>query len=497
MHCLKSLLGLLFIALLPLAAAPATRAANPIITTAFSADPSAHVFGGRMYVYPSHDRADAQEFDMTDYHVYSTDDMANWQDHGVILSLAQIPWAKGHLWAPDCNYFRGKYYLYFPADDNGKYDFRIGVAVSRSPAGPFVAEARPIPGASGIDPSIFRDDDGTLYLIWAGGGPVLCKLAPDMKTLAGKPIHVQGCDKFFEGPWLFKRNGLYYLTYPAFQKGGSGLGGNGQNYDYATAKTISGPYAYRGTFTRTDAAQPGAGNIHGSQVEWHGQWYCFYHDFSLSSGDPKSGFKRCVRADLMRFGPDGAIAPLQWTQAGPPKIKNLDPFVRCEAVCLSQSPSPLTPHAVTTEACREGGMDLGSLSDTGWVRYVNADFGHGAKSFTARVATPVGGSRIELHRDRLDGPLLGVCPVPDTGGWQTWRTVTWPVTRASGVHDVFFRFRGSGTGGLFNLSQFRFIQAVPPRRSRGRVGERGHGGGGFVGYTGIGRDGMAAASSAI
>jgi len=142
------------------------RAANPIITTAFSADPSAHVFGNRLYVYPSHDRTDAQEFDMNDYHVYSTDDMANWQDHGVILSLGQIPWAKGHLWAPDCNYFRGKYYLHFPADDNGKYDFKIGVAVSKSPTGPFVAEQHPIAGANGIDPSVFIES-------WARGNPGL------------------------------------------------------------------------------------------------------------------------------------------------------------------------------------------------------------------------------------------------------------------------------------------------------------------------------------
>jgi len=436
------------------------RAANPIITTAFSADPSAHVFGNRLYVYPSHDRTDAQEFDMNDYHVYSTDDMANWQDHGVILSLGQIPWAKGHLWAPDCNYFRGKYYLHFPADDNGKYDFKIGVAVSKSPTGPFVAEQHPIAGANGIDPSVFIDTDGMPYLIWAEGGPKICRLTPDMKALDGVPTSLIGCDKFFEGPWLFRRNNLYYLTYPAFQKGGSGLGGNGQNYDYATAKTIGGPYAYRGTFTRTNPAQPAIGNIHGSQVEWHGHWYCFYHDGSLSLGDPKSGFKRCVRVDLMHFNPDGSIAPLQWTQAGPPPIKTLNPFIRHEAVSLCQSPSPLAPQALTTEPCSEGGLDLGSLSDTGWVKYAGIDFGHGAKSFAARIATPAAQSRIELHLDRLDGPLLGVCPVPNTGGWQTWRTITCPVTRIPGVHAVFFQFRGSRTGGLFNLRWFRFRQAA-------------------------------------
>jgi hypothetical protein len=259
-------------------AAHAVSALNPIITTAYSADPSAHVFGGRMYVYPSHDRNDAQEFDMNDYHVYSTNDMANWQDHGIILSLSKIPWAKAHLWAPDCNYKNGTYYLYFPADADGHYHFKIGVATSQSAAGPFVPEPEPIAGVDGIDPSILLDEDGTPYLIWAAGGPMICRLKPDMKTLDGTPTRLRGCDKFFEGPWLFNREGLYYLTYPAFQKGGSGEGGNGQNYDYAVAKSLFGPYTYKGTFTRSG---PGAGNIHGSQVQWEGRWYCFYHDCSL------------------------------------------------------------------------------------------------------------------------------------------------------------------------------------------------------------------------
>ena len=444
--------------------AQSARAANPIITTTYSADPSAHVFGGRMYVYPSHDRDNAQVFDMTDYHVYSTDDMANWQDHGVILSLDKIPWAKAHLWAPDCGYKNGTYYLYFPADDNGQYDFKIGVATSPSPAGPFVAEPHPIPGVGGIDPSIFIDDDGTPYLIWAGGGPVICKLKSDMKTLDGTPTHLTGCDKFFEGPWIFKRQGLYYLTYPAFQPGGSGLGGNGQNYDYATAPSVLGPYSYKGSFTRTRADQPGAGNIHGSQTEWHGTWYCFYHDFSLSKGDPRSGFKRCVRADVMHFNADGTIAPLLWTATGPPQIKALDPFSRHEAACLDATAGPVGPQSVRTEPCSEGGMDIGSISNGSWVRYATADFGRGARGFAARVASPGVGSRIELHLDRLDGPLIGVCPVPDTGGWQTWRTVTWPIRRVPGVHDLFFRFRGDGTGGLLNVSRFRFLRAVPASR---------------------------------
>ena len=439
-------------------AAQAAMAANPIITTAYSADPSAHVFGNRLYVYPSHNRDDAQEFGMTDYHVYSTEDMTNWQDHGVVLSLSQIPWAKAHLWAPDCGYKDGTYYLYFPADADGHYHFKIGGATSQSTAGPFVAEAQPIPGVDGIDPSIFIDDDGTPYLIWAAGGPMLCHLRPDMKTLAGTPTRLTGCAKFFEGPWLFKRSGLYHLTYPAFLKGGSNDGGNGQNYDYAVATSIFGPYTYRGTFTRTRADQPAAGNIHGSQVQWHGHWYCFYHDCSLSQGDPKSGFKRSVRVDEIHFGPNGIILPLKWTDSGPAPLKNLDPYARCQAVTLAQTAGPGRPESVATEACAEGGEDLGSIRDGSWAEYANADFGSGAQKFIARIASPLEGGKIEIHRDSRTTPPVGVCPVPKTGGWQTWQTVSCALTNTAGVHEIFLVFRGRETGGLFNLQWFEFTK---------------------------------------
>lgn len=460
-HSLKHLLAAVLLCLAAhLLMNQPVQALNPIITTNYSADPSAHVFGGKMYVYPSHDRNDAQEFDMNDYHVYSTDDMANWEDGGVILSLAQIPWAKAHLWAPDCNFYKGRYYLYFPADDTGKYDFKIGAATSASPTGPFVAEPKPIPGANGIDPSVFIDDDGTPYLIWAAGVPTLCKLTPDMKGLSGTPVPLKGCSKFFEGPWLFKRKGLYYLTYPAFQAGGSGDGGSGQNYDYATAKTISGPYTYGGTFTRSRADEPQAGNIHGSQVEWNKVWYCFYHDCSLSNGDPKSGFKRCVKVDLLKFNSDGRLAPLVWTQTGPPKLKNLNPFVPHPAVSLCQSPGPADPLSVQTESCAEGGMDLGSISNGSWVQYANVDFGKGAKTFTARVASPAADSRIELHLDSQAGPLIGTCSAANTGGWQTWKTVTCPVSGAAGVHNLFLTFHAPHPGGLLNLRWFQFGPAA-------------------------------------
>ena len=376
--------------LIAVAAGLTARAANPITNLAFTADPSAHVFNGRLYVYPSHDRNDAKEYDMTDYHVYSTDDLQNWQDHGPVLDLADIPWAKKHLWAPDCAFKDGTYYFYFPANPKTPGPSMVGVATSPSPTSPFKPLDQPIAGVVGIDPAVFADDDGQAYIYWAGAGAQAAKLKANMTELDGPPIKLQGIEHFFEGPWMFKRAGTYYFTYPAVMQGGSGHGGNGQWFDYATSDKPLGPFTYRGHFSRSGDS---GGNIHGSQVEWQGKWYCFYHDFSTSVGDPKRGFKRNMRMDEMTFDPDGGIHELWWTDAGPSATKNLDPFVRCEAECLNASDVPLGPHAVTTERCAAGGVGpvrptrrvLGAVCERGFRRRRGAGFcGAGGVRFGRR-----------------------------------------------------------------------------------------------------------------
>ena len=443
-----------------LACPRAARAANPFVTTAYGADPSAHVFGGRLYVYGSHDRNDAREFDMVDYHVYSTDDLQNWQDHGVVLSLKDVPWAEGHFWAPDCNVKDGVYYFYFPVRPNpaaALHGRPIGVATSRSPAGPFT-DPTPIDGPTGIDPSVFLDDDGTPYLIWAGHGPEIAQLRANMKELDGPATRVLGCDAFFEGPWLFKRAGTYYLTYPALMPHGSGRGGSGQHYDYATSDHVRGPYTYRGTFS----GSRGGGNIHGSQVEWDGVWYCFYHDFSMADKKVKQGFKRGLRLDVLNFGPAGDILPLTWTAAGPPQLKPLDPYRRCEAECLCQTDVPEGPHSVAVDATGDGGQAIGPVRDGDWVRYAGVDFGPaGPAGFAARVATPAGGASLVLRLDSVAGPVVATCPVHYTGGWSAWDTTRCPVHGGAGVHDLFLTVSDAAQGAAVRVDWFQFSHTAP------------------------------------
>jgi len=327
----------------------------------------------------------------------------------------------------------------------------IGVAIGDSPSGPFVDIGNPIAGTSGIDPSLSLDEDGQGYLIWQDHGPVIARMKPNLIELAEAPHKEEGADNFFEGPWIFKRNQLYHLTYPAFRPGGTG-GGQGQNYDYAISGKPTGPYVYKGAYAQSG---PGGDNIHGSQLEWNGKWYYFYHDFSTSVGRPGHGYRRAVKMDELRFAGDGSILPLQWTAEGPSQQKPLDALSRVEAETLNSTDIPEGDHAIAIDGGSHGPVYLGPATSGSWVKYARIDFGSGASQFQARVASATGGGVI----DRIDGPLVGSFTVRYTGGWQQWTIEACAVNRTSGLHDLLLVFRGDGRDGLFNIDWFTFSRA--------------------------------------
>jgi beta-xylosidase len=314
---------------------------QPLITQFFTADPSAHVFEGRIYIYPSHD-LDAEvpendlgdQYGMTDYRVISQETPeAPAVDHGEALHLRDVPWASRQLWAPDAAFHNGIYYLYFPARDLDGI-FRIGVATSPSPAGPFKAEPLPIKESFSIDPCVFRDDDDSFYLYFGGvwGGqlqcwvtgsfqgeakeptdetPALCpkvaKLSADMLQFATAPqdarildatgVGLKGNDlerRYFEGPWVHKYRGIYYLSYST---------GDTHLLVYATSDRPTGPFVFRGRLLN-----PVLGwTTHHSIVEFGGKWWLYYHDASLSGG---ISYKRSVKVQELVFEADGSIKTL-------------------------------------------------------------------------------------------------------------------------------------------------------------------------------------------
>ena len=282
-------------------------APNPFIRHIYTADPSAHVWAdGRLYVYASHDIDPPRGCDLMDqYHVFSTDDMVHWTDHGEILRASQVPWGRkegGFMWAPDCAYKDGTYYFYFP-HPSGTYtndSWKIGVATSKEPAANFTVQGY-IEGLDPIiDPCVFVDDDGQAYLYQGGGGT--CKggrLKDNMMEIDGTMQTMEGLVDFHEATWVHKYNGKYYLSYSDNHNPGQ-EGVEGYNrMRYAVSDHPLGPWKYMGIYMGGSDSFTN----HGSIVEYKGEWFAFYHSIALS-GNPAL---RSVCVDRLYYNPDGTI----------------------------------------------------------------------------------------------------------------------------------------------------------------------------------------------
>ncbi|MDF2941513.1 MAG: hypothetical protein K0S01_371 [Herbinix sp.] len=285
-------------------------ASNPVITNIFTADPSAHVWeNGRIYIYSSHDMDPPRGCDLMDhYHVFSSADMVNWVDEGEILSSEEVTWGRpegGFMWAPDCAYKNGTYYFYYPHPTGVWNDtWKVGVATCKKPASEFTdwGYIEGIGGFAMIDPCVVVDDDGRSYIYYGGGA--VChggELNEDMVSIKGGMLNMEGLKDFHEATWVFKRNGVYYLTYADNNQGANRM-------HYATSEQPLGPWSYQGIFLEPT----GCDTTHGSVVEFKGQWYLFYHDQSLSG----QGNLRTVCIDYLYFNEDGTIKMVEQTKRG-------------------------------------------------------------------------------------------------------------------------------------------------------------------------------------
>lgn len=286
---------------------------NPFIRHMYTADPSAHVWeDGRLYVYASHDIAPPRGCDLMDqYHVFSTDDMVNWVDHGEILRSSQVPWGRpegGFMWAPDCVYKDGTYYFYFPhpSESNWNNSWKIGVATSKYPAKGFVVQGYVQGMEPHIDPNVFIDDDGQVYIYQGGGGVCLGgKLKDNMMEVDGELQRMEGLEDFHEAAWVHKRNGIYYLSYSDNhdEKWNDGVKGDNR-MRYATGSSPLGPWKHQGIYMEPTNSYTN----HGSIVEYKGQWYSFYHNSALSEQNGEfNDWLRSVCVDKLYYNPDGTI----------------------------------------------------------------------------------------------------------------------------------------------------------------------------------------------
>ena len=307
---------------------------NPIFNTQFAADPTARVFNGKIYVFPSHDIPSvvthydgSMWFCMEDYHVFSSEDLTTWTDHGMIVHQNDVPWGRPDaysMWAPDCIEKDGKYYFYFPnASKTG--GFAVGVAIADKPEGPYEIQPEPIKGINGIDPCVLKASDGNRYIFWGAGR--CAKLADNMIELAeDNPVEtMKWGDREFtsvgvnclkglpsrqaEGPFAFEYNGNYYLTYPYVRENTEVIG-------YAMSKNPMGPYEYKGIIMAEH--ENGCWTNHHSIVNYKGQWYFFYHRNDYSPNFDKS---RSARIEKLYFNEDGTIQEIKPTERGVGPVK--------------------------------------------------------------------------------------------------------------------------------------------------------------------------------
>jgi hypothetical protein len=294
-------------------------AQNPIIQDQFTADPTARVFNDKVYLYPSHDipapsgaKLRKDWFCMEDYHVFSSDNLTDWKDHGVIVRQNKVTWVDStsySMWAPDCIFKNGKYYFYFPAparDTTYGRGFSIGVSVSDIPYGPFVSQPEPIKNVKGIDPNVFIDKDGQAYLYWSARNIYVARLKDNMTELASEPQVIANLPEkgLKEGPFMFERNGIYYLTFPHVANAIERL-------EYAMGNNPMGPFKMAGVVM--DESPNGCWTNHHSFIQLKNQWYLFYHGNDLS---PKFDKNRSVRIDSMFFNADGTIRKVLPTLRG-------------------------------------------------------------------------------------------------------------------------------------------------------------------------------------
>jgi hypothetical protein len=431
-------------------AVPAALADNPIVQTVYTADPAPLVYNGRVYLYTGHDEDNSTYFTMKEWRAYSSADMVNWTDHGSPMSLATFSWASANAWAGQVVNRNGKFYWYVPVTNRSTGRMAIGVGVSNSPTGPFTdAIGRPLVENNEIDPTVFVDDTGQAYLYWGNPNLWYVRLNTDMVSYSGGvtqiPLTTAGFGTrsgnasrptlYEEGPWVYKRNGLYYNVFAA--KCCSEFIG------YSTAPGPTGPWTYRGTVMPT---QGSSFTNHAGVIDFNGGSYFFYHNGALPGG---GGYTRSVAVERFSYNADGTIPTINMTSTGAPQVGTLDPYVRQEAETIAWGTG------VETEAASEGGRNVGWIDNNDSIKVKGVAFGGGAASFTARVASATSGGRIELRLDNVNGPLVGTCTVAGTGGWQTWTSVSCPVSGATGTHDLFLKFTG-GSGSLFNVDWWQF-----------------------------------------
>ncbi len=433
------------------------NARNPIIQTAYTADPAPMVHQDKVFLYTSHDQPGSTWFTMDDWRLYTSGDMVNWTDHGIVLKYTDFEWAKGDAWAAQCVERDGKFYMYVPVTSGLNGRPAIGVAVADSPYGPFHDPlGKPlVQGEWGdIDPTVFIDDDGQAYMYWGNPDLLYVRLNPDMISYRGDVVRVPMTEASFakreddpkratryeEAPWLYKRSKLYYL----FWAGGP----LPEHLAYSTSESPAGPWRYGGVVM---PEQGGSFTNHPGVIDFRGKTYLFYHDAGLPGG---SGFTRSVCVDELKFNPDGTIRQMKMTDGPAKGLAAVNPYRKNEAETIAWS------EGFKSSQNDKVGVFVTASRDGSYTSVLGVDFGEkGARRLTARMGTthnsPI---TLEVRTGGPSGELIATLKVPRTGGDNRWELVSVDIPPLRGVHDLCFVVRGKAPGHLMYFDYWMFSE---------------------------------------
>lgn len=435
---------------------PSIFSQNPIVQTMYTADPAPMVHNGTLYLYTSHDEDESTWFVMNNWKLYTTTDMVNWTDHGVVLSYTDFDWAAKNAWAPQCVERNGKFYMYVPVTDRNNKE-GIAVAISDSPYGPFIdplgKHLVQSTGWGDIDPTVMIDDDGQAYLYWGNPACFFVKLNEDMISYSGKVMEVPMTAESFgkrdgnvknrptlyeEGPWLYKRRKLYYLLWAG--------GPLPEHIGYSTSKSPVGPWKHQGTVM---LAEGRSFTNHPGMVDYKGKTYFFYHNGALPGG---GGFTRSVCVQEAEFNNDNTIKQMKMSKGIEKGLETLNPYQKTEAETIAFS------EGIKAIQNKEVGVFINAMENNAYIKVRDVDFRtDGATRFTARLGTTHNiGVTMEVRLDSKNGQLLTTMKVPYTGGDNRWAVESTDIEKVTGIHDLYFIFKGEKPGRLMYFDYWMF-----------------------------------------
>lgn len=420
------------------------NAQRPIIQTKYTADPAPMVYNDTVFLYTTHDEDDAEGFKMQDWLLYTSTDMVNWTDHGVVASLKSFDWVKrdNGAWAEQVVERNGKFYMYCPIHGNG-----IGVLVSDSPYGPFKDPlGKPLVWQKehwdDIDPTVFIDEDGQAYMYWGNPNCYYVKLNEDMISYSGDIVKLKETPEHYqEGPWFYKRNGHYYLAF-ASTCCPEGIG-------YAMSDSPTGPWKTKGYIMRPTERTRGN---HPGIMDYKGKSYVFGLNYDLLKLETNTHYeRRSVSVAEMHYNEDGTIQEVPyWADTKLEQIGTFNPFRKVEAETMAWG------YGLKTAPNADKSLSVVDVNNGEYICVCGVDFGKNKARRFEVSALPLEGGNLKIRLDAPDGKIVGNVNIPQGNETSKYELYSCEVNAVSGIHDLYLSFEGENNKDLFELDYWKF-----------------------------------------